>query len=125
MSWPTTWIPFPYDVGECEKVKKIWNEVCATLSKIIEYPIPVILSVLLLNGDSQFDFSKLQKIVWLAGFTSEKTDSSTTLYTSMWLIQLQDIIMLEISTAQVNSAQISTIKIWTIAEEKSSKYIAQ
>jgi len=33
--------------------------------------------------------------------------------------------MLELSTARVNSAQISTVKIWTIAYEKVSKYIVQ
>jgi len=36
-----------------------------------------------------------------------------------------DIIMLEISTDQVNSPQISTLKIWTITSEKVSKYIVQ
>ncbi len=39
----------------------------------------------------------------------------------MWLIQLRDIIMLELSTARVNLAQMSSLKIWTIAAEKISK----
>ncbi len=33
--------------------------------------------------------------------------------------------MLELSTARENVAQMSTLKIWTIAAETISKYIAQ
>ncbi len=40
---------------------------------------------------------------------------------NMWLIQLRDIIMLELSTARVNLPQMSSVKIWTIAAEKISK----
>ncbi len=88
---------------------------CNILSKMIEYPIPVNPSILLLNDDSLLNFSKLQKTVWQ---TSAKKllaqhwlpPHSLDMY--KWLIQLRDIIMLEISTARVNLAQVSTLKIW-------------
>lgn len=63
---------FFHMIWECEKVKHFWTEVCGILSKITEYPIPVKPSILKLNDDSQFDFSKLQKTVYLAGLTSAK-----------------------------------------------------
>jgi len=102
-----------------------------TLSRIIKYPIPVIPSVLLLNDDSRCDFSKLRKIFWLAGLTSAKNLIAQhwlpphTLDIYKCLIQLRDIIMLEISTARVNSAQILTLKIWTLSAEIISNYNAK
>ncbi len=75
-------------------------------------------TILLLSDDSLLNFSKLQKTVWLAGLTSAKQllaqhwlpPHSLDLY--KWLTQLRDIIMLELSTARENVAQMSTLKIW-------------
>ncbi len=107
---------------ECEKVKNFWSEVCNILSKIIDYPIPV---------NPSISLPSQQKTVWLACLTSVKK-----LLAQHWLpphsldmykclIQLQDIIMLELYTARVNLAQVSTLMIWNIAAEKTSKCFAQ
>ncbi len=74
--------------------------------------IPVNPSILLLSDDSLLNLSKLQRTVWLAGLTSAKKllaqhslpPHSLDMY--KWLIQLQDIIMLELSTARVNLAHV-------------------
>ncbi len=98
---------------------------------MIDYPIPVNPSILLLSDNSLLNLSKLQITVWLAGLTSAKKLlaqhwlSPHSLDMCKWLIQLRDIIMFELSMARVNLAQMSTLKIWTIVAEKISKYIAQ
>ncbi len=70
---------FFHMMWECQKVKNFWSEVCNILSKMIDYPIPVNPSILLLSDDSLLNLSKLQRTVWLAGLTSAKKTVSATL----------------------------------------------
>lgn len=89
-----------------------------TLSNMIDKPVPLEPTLLLLNDDSHLGLNEKQRKVWLAGLTAAKKLivqrwlPPHKLYARKWLEYFQDVVMLELPTAQVNKARSSTLDSW-------------
>lgn len=89
-----------------------------TLSNMIDKPVPLEPTLLLLNDDSYLALNEKQHKVWLAGLmAAEKLIVQSwlpphKLYARKWLEYFQDWVMLELSTARVNKAKSSTLVSW-------------
>jgi len=109
---------FKHMIWDCPEVFGFWRKVTVTLSSMIDKPIPLEPTLLLLNDDSHLGLNEKQRKVWLAGLTAAKKLvvqrwlPPHKLYARKWLEYFQDVVMLELSTARLNKAQISTLDSW-------------
>lgn len=117
---------FKHMVWDCEEVHSFWREVTFILSELLELDIPLQPSLLLLNDDSQIECTEKQRKVCLAGLTAAKKLivqrwlPPHKLPIKNWLLYFQDIIMMELSTARIHGARVSTIQMW----ERSARVVA-
>ncbi len=103
---------------ECPVVISLWTHVNLVLSSLLQIDWLVNPSLCLLNDDSGFCISSMQKIMLFAGFTAVKKTIIQNWFTphmcgkTYWIHSLLQIVTYECTTAQINGAKPLTINAW-------------
>jgi len=108
---------------ECLDVQMFWVKVVDKVSDLIGRKLPLDPALLLLNDDSRFNISEVERKLRLAGMTAAKKiiflrwRPPHQLSMKHWLQALLEAIYLEWSSARINNSKPRTLEMWKKAAE--------
>ena len=103
---------------ECPDVQSFWGKVVDKMTVLVGKKFSLEPALLLLNDDSRFKITEIERKLWLAGLTAAKKIvvlrwlPPHRLSIKHWLQTLLEVIYLEWSSARINNVKLKTLVMW-------------
>ncbi len=104
---------------DCSVISNFWKHVVQVLKRITKLELDLDPCLMLLNDDSSYNFTLVQRRLLMSGFTAAKKTITQQWFTPdmdprrFWLLSFHYIVCLERSTARINGARIQTVTYWS------------
>lgn len=104
---------------DCLVISNFWKHVVQVLKNITKLQFDLDPCLMLLNDDSSYKFTLVQRRLLMSGFTAAKKTILQQWFTPdmdlkrFWLFSFHNIVCLECSTARINGARIHTVTYWS------------
>ncbi len=102
----------------CSVISNFWKNVVQVLNILQSSSLTLILCLMLLNDDSSYNLTLVQRWLLMPGFTAAKKTITQQWFTPdmnlrrFWLLSFHYIVCLERSTARISEARIQTVTYW-------------